>query len=54
MIVESFGTRSKYIVALEFVPEVINFDIVLVVVVLLALAVVLVLRLCVSADPPPP
>ena len=44
--VESSGTGSKYIVALEFVPEVINCAIVLVVVVIL----VLVLRFCIVAD----
>ena len=45
MIVEESGTRSKYIVALEFVPEFINCATVLVVLVALALVVVLVLIL---------
>ena len=54
MIVQGSGTISKCIVALEFVPEVINCAIVLVVVVFLILLVVLVLFfcLCVAAAPP--
>ena len=48
MIVEGYETGRKYIATLEFVPEVINFAIVLVVVFVLTLVVVLVLvlRLC--------
>ena len=45
VIVEGSVTGSKYIVALEFVPEVINCAIVVVVVVFLALVVVLILFL---------
>ena len=52
-IVEGSGKGSKYIVALEFVPEVINCTIFLVVVVVLALIVVLVLRFCVVIPPTP-
>ena len=57
MIVEGSGNRIKYIVALEFVPEVINCDIFLVVVVVLVLLVVLLLSLrffVVDAPPPSP
>ena len=56
MIVEESGTGSKYIVEMEFVPEVINCDIKLVVVVVLDLVVfiVLFLHFCVATDPPPP
>ena len=39
MIVEGSGTISKYIFALEFLTEVINFAIVLVVIVVLAIIV---------------
>ena len=51
MILEGYGTGSKYIAALEFVPEAINCSIVLVVILVLALVVVpvLVLRFCVAA-----
>ena len=53
---EGFGTGSKYIVALEFVPEVINCAIVLVgiAVLLLFLIVILflVLRFFIASDPP--
>ena len=53
VIVEGSETGSKYIVALEFVPEVTNCAIVLVVVVVLALLVILVLnpRFCVASAP---
>ena len=62
VIVEGYGTGRKYIVALEFVPEVINCAIVLVVIVFLTLVVVLflvlvlvlVLCFCVAAATPPP
>ena len=50
VILEGSGTGSKYIVVLDFVPEVINCAIVLVVVVV----DVLVLRYCITADPPSP
>ena len=53
VIFEGSGAGSKYIVALEFLPEVINCASVLVVVVVLALLVFLALRSCVAADPPP-
>ena len=45
VIVEGSGTGSKHIVALEFVPYIINCAIVLVVIVVLALVFVLVLLL---------
>ena len=45
MIVTGYGTRRKYIVVLEFIPEFINCDIVLVVVFVLSLVLVLVLVL---------
>ena len=53
--VEGSGAESKYIVALEFILEIINFAIVLVVVVILVLVVVIILflRLCIAAAPPP-
>ena len=50
VIVEGSDTGSKYIAALEIVPEVINGAIVLVVLVVL----VLIIRFCVAATPPPP
>ena len=50
VIVKWSGTKSKYIIALEFAPKVINCDIVLLVVVVL----VLVLRFFITAAPPPP
>ena len=55
MIVGGSGIGIKYIVVLEFAPEVINCAIVLVVVVVFALVVVLVLILpfSVVAAPPP-
>ena len=45
VIVEGSSTGSKHIVALEFIPEAINCDIVLVVIFVLALVFVLVLLL---------
>ena len=55
MIVGGSGIGIKYIVVLEFAPEVINCAIVLVVVVVFALVVVLVLILpfYIVAAPPP-
>ena len=54
VIVEGSGTGSKYIIALEFVPEAISCAIVLVVIVVLALVLVLflVLHFCVAPTPP--
>ena len=54
VIMERSGTGSKYIVALEFVPAVINCAIVLVVVVVFTLVVVLVLVLPFYVVAPPP
>ena len=53
MIVEGYGTRIKYIVVLEFLPEVINCAIVLVVAIVLVLLVVLVFQFFIAANPPP-
>ena len=53
VIVEGSGTGIKYIIALNFVPEVINFSIFLVFIIVLSLIVVLVLRFCVVFAPPP-
>ena len=54
VILEGSGNGSKYIVAMEFLPEAINCAIDLLVIVILDLIVVLILRFCAAVDPPPP